>query len=323
MVPVGEDFTQKVVSNVKSITQPMQEHTQKASKRNKNTAALQLQLWNSGAFNGVIDKKTGKQITYERAVDGIMGRMTRQAMENSKKKRDNIQINIPKEQSQIQTTDNSSFLNKIPLFRQDSKNANLEAIFDNQRNRLIKNNYGVVDKQNATFSIYNGDSLVHQIPIVLGKNKGDGLASGKWNSESSGTTGAGVYKVFIGEGPDHYMSKENMLQLMSDDDDPNKYSRVSLHSPASFRRLQGLKLPANQRRMSNGCFMGKCGDSQYIVDKKLLKNDDTVYVLPEIEGNSLIEKNGKIQMQWGPNNPETYIDSKGNTRKFRYNNRKV
>lgn len=85
----------------------MQEHTQKASKRNKNTAALQLQLWNSGAFNGVIDKKTGKQITYERAVDGIMGKMTRQAMENNKQRRDSIKINIQPRQQKTQSNKKS------------------------------------------------------------------------------------------------------------------------------------------------------------------------------------------------------------------------
>lgn len=82
----------------------MQEHTAKASKKNKSTAALQLQLWNSGAFKGVIDKRTGKQVTYERAVDGYMGRMTRQAMENNKKKRESIQINSPQQQNTQQNT---------------------------------------------------------------------------------------------------------------------------------------------------------------------------------------------------------------------------
>jgi hypothetical protein len=44
--------------------------------------------------------------------------------------------------------------------------------------------------------------------------------------------------------------------------------------------------------------------------------------LPEIEGNSIIEKNGKLSMDWGTNNPKTYIDNKGNTQYFRYNNKK-
>ena len=105
----------------------------------------------------------------------------------------------------------------------------------------------MVDKQNATFSIYNGDSLVHQIPIVLGKNKGDGMNSGRWNSESSGTTGAGIFKVHLADvNPnDLYVSKEHQLQLMADDDNPDKFTRQALHAPASSRRLAGLNLPPN------------------------------------------------------------------------------
>ena len=85
----------------------MQKHTEKASKRNKDLAALQLQLWNSGAFKGVIDKRTGKQVTYERAVDGLMGRMTRQAMENNKKQRESIQITSSYQQPKISKQKNT------------------------------------------------------------------------------------------------------------------------------------------------------------------------------------------------------------------------
>lgn len=303
----------------------MQQHTAKANKRNKNIAALQLQLWNSGAFKGVIDKRTGKQVTYERAVDGYDGRMTRQAQSNYQKIRESI--NIPKWENKPEKTNSkySSFLNKIPLFRKDSQNTNLQAIFDNQRNKLFKENYGVVDKQNATFSIYNGDSLVHQIPIVLGKNKGDGMNSGRWNSESSGTTGAGIFKIHLADvNPnDLYVSKEHQLQLMADDDNPDKFTRQALHAPASSRRLAGLNLPPNQRRMSNGCFSGKRGDVEDILNKKYLEQGSIVYVLPEVEGNNIVERNGKMVMDWKGNNPETYVDSKGVTRKFRYNNQKI
>lgn len=300
----------------------MQQHTAKANKRNKNIAALQLQLWNSGAFKGVIDKRTGKQVTYERAVDGYDGRMTRQAQDNYQKIRESI--NIPKWENKSEISSNhSSFLNKIPLFRKDSQNTNLHAIFDNQKNKLFKENYGVLDKQNALFSIYNGDSLVYQTPVILGKNKGDGLTSDRWNSGSSGTTGAGVFKVFVGEGNKDWITNEKQLQLISDDDNPQKYARNALHSPASQRRLDGLKLKASQRRMSNGCFSGNCGTVDEILNNRYLDNNSIVYVLPEIEGNNLIEKNGKIEMSWGTNNPETYVDNKGITRKFRYNKQSI
>ena len=77
-------FTNDAMQSVRNVTKSMEKQTEKAHKKNSKTANLQLQLWNSGAFKGVIDKKTGKQVTYERAVDGLMGRMTRQAIENNK-----------------------------------------------------------------------------------------------------------------------------------------------------------------------------------------------------------------------------------------------
>ena len=52
---------------------------------------------------------------------------------------------------------------------------------------------------------------------------------------------------------------------------------------------------------------------------KTLQTGDSIYVLPEVKGNNLVEKNGKLQMQWGGNNPKTYKDSRGTTRNFRYN----
>ena len=44
-----------------------------------------MELWNKGFFICVIDKRTGKQVTYERAVDGYTGRMTNEATEKAKK----------------------------------------------------------------------------------------------------------------------------------------------------------------------------------------------------------------------------------------------
>lgn len=112
----AEDFVNKTIESIAKVTKPIEESTKKASNRNKKTTALQLQLWNSGAFNGVIDKRTGKQVTYERAVDGLMGRMTRQAMENSKKKRESISLSPRKEVTQSQQQNNKSkqFINPYP-----------------------------------------------------------------------------------------------------------------------------------------------------------------------------------------------------------------
>ena len=47
-----------------------------------NIARLQDQLWNIGAFKGIKNRK-GKELTYEQAVDGINGKMTKQAIKNA------------------------------------------------------------------------------------------------------------------------------------------------------------------------------------------------------------------------------------------------
>lgn len=94
----------------------MEESTRKAAKRNSKILELQLGLWNSGAFKGVIDKRTGKQVTYERAVDGYDGKMTRQAIENNKKRREVILLSPRKEvtQSQQQNNESRQFINPYP-----------------------------------------------------------------------------------------------------------------------------------------------------------------------------------------------------------------
>ena len=80
---MGQELTDKAIESTRKITKPIEKSTKKAVKKDNKTSALQLKLWNSGAFNGVIDKRTGKQVTYERAVDGMMGGMTEQAIQNA------------------------------------------------------------------------------------------------------------------------------------------------------------------------------------------------------------------------------------------------
>ena len=59
-IPIGQELTDKAIESTRKITKPIEESTKKAVKRDNKTSALQLKLWNSGAFKGVIDKRTGK-----------------------------------------------------------------------------------------------------------------------------------------------------------------------------------------------------------------------------------------------------------------------
>ena len=83
----GERFKRNVaepaVQQAHSVTKPIVDQYTKAQKRNKQTSALQLALWNNGFFKGLKDRR-GRDVTYETAVDGLKGSMTNQAIEAAK-----------------------------------------------------------------------------------------------------------------------------------------------------------------------------------------------------------------------------------------------
>lgn len=337
-------FTNDAMQSVRNVTKPMEKQTEKAHKKNSRTANLQLQLWNSGAFKGVIDKRTGKQVTYERAVDGLMGRMTRQAIENNKKRRENIEIthrDKPTEESNNSTNNTSNNLSFIQALKgnlsqgmlsyKDSDKEGLQAILEHKRKLNVNDPYAVIDKLNHTLNIYKKDSLLESHPIITGKNIGDGMfpTNIKYLGESPGTTPAGVFTIGHIKPTSDYIGHGPVLQLQADSISPNV--SFSIHPPASNKRITGLNSPNGSiRNQSLACVNGKCGMTEHLIDNNLLGLRDSIYVLPQVEGNKMIEKNGRLQMYWGENNPTTYEaelnDGKGNkikkTYNFRYNNKK-
>ena len=75
-----------------------------------------MELWNKGFFKGVIDKQTGKQVTYDRAVDGYTGRMTSEATEKAKKAGYNVD-------------------DKLGLIKKNTKTPSLSFVVPNIENR--------------------------------------------------------------------------------------------------------------------------------------------------------------------------------------------
>lgn len=141
----------------------------------------------------------------------------------------------------------------------------------------------------------------------------------KYLSQTPRTTGAGIFTV-QGYGTSHYPGNEPSYVLRSDSISP---VTQAIHSPANYTdRLAPFKDKSLSKRVSYGCISGNCGVLDHLYKNRIISSGDTIYVLPEVEGNQLIEKNGKLQMQWGNNNPSTYVDQKGITRPFRYNNNK-
>ena len=322
----------------------------KAPMQSNNLAKLQEDLWKIGAFKGIKDRH-GREATYNTAVDGIEGIMTRTAIDNAKKmgydmssgtikkssktvkpsKTVKITQKKPKQAgfgsiSSIQSAFNpvisyiSKFINDItssPKPIQDSKNTNLQAIFDHKKKFDVNENYAVVDKKNNTLSIYNKDKLISSYPVTLGLNVGDGMLplNTRYLGDTPRTTGAGVFTLH-GRNTSAYTGNEPMYTMRSD-----SIGSVAqaIHSPANLTNRREFFRTGKNGRISYGCVSTDSGIMKKLYKDKTLQTGDSIYVLPEVKGNNLIEKNGKLQMQWGGNNPKTYKDSRGTTRNFRYN----
>ena len=316
----------------------------KVPMKSNNLAKLQEDLWKIGAFKGIKDRH-GREATYNTAVDGIEGIMTRTAIANAKKmgydlssgsvKKPSKTIKITQEKpkqagfgsiTSIQTVFDpvasyiSKFINSItssPKPIQDSKNTNLQAILDHKKKFGVDENYAVVDKKNNTLSIYNKDKLISSYPVTLGSNVGDGMLplNVRYLSDTPRTTGAGVFTLH-GRDTSSYPGKEPMYIMESDSIGP---VAQAIHSPANLTNRREFFKTGKKGRISFGCVSADCGIMSKLYKDKTLQTGDSIYVLPEVKGNNLIEKNGKLQMQWGGNNPKTYKDSRGTTRNFRYN----
>ena len=214
----------------------------------------------------------------------------------------------------------SKFINSItssPKPIQDSKNTNLQAIFDHKKKFDVDENYAVVDKKNNTLSIYNKDKLISSYPVTLGSNVGDGMLplNVRYLSDTPRTTGAGVFTLH-GRDTSSYPGKEPMYIMESDSIGP---VAQAIHSPANLTNRREFFKTGKKGRISFGCVSADCGIMSKLYKDKTLQTGDSIYVLPEVKGNNLIEKNGKLQMQWKGNNPKTYTDLHGITRHFRYN----
>lgn len=188
-----QDFSNKGINQAKQVVSPMEKQTKKAHNRNNKIASLQLQLWNSGAFNGVIDKRTGKQVTYERAVDGIDGSMTRQAMENNKKRREAIPLSPRNQQIQQQnnqqktkfvTTSGSNIPSQIfelnnPTYISD--NSKVQSLNLDQASKLYQNGTGNIDIYLSglyhavapeSWTMPHSEGLKNQIAAAIAYNEG-------------------------------------------------------------------------------------------------------------------------------------------------------
>lgn len=88
---IAKGITNIVVFGVRQIKEQSKQKDNAISRANRGvkpprynaTAELQDALWKAGAFRGVKTRQ-GKEAAYAQAVDGINGRMTKQAIANAK-----------------------------------------------------------------------------------------------------------------------------------------------------------------------------------------------------------------------------------------------
>ena len=302
-----------------------------------NVSKLQEQLFKIGAYD---DKSS-----FKREVDGIIGRRTLKAIQKAKdmgytvnQKKGTVSKSPELSHNRnIKQNKNSNILiglreltrqNKAGFFPTvvapvylDSKRTGLPAILDHKVNSNVNDNYGVVDKINSILYIFNKNNLLASYPVTLGDHIGDGMSlkQNEYYSQLPGTTGAGVFTIRSVHPTSPYLGHEPMF-IMHNSNSPNRRFYQALHSPAnSTDRLAPFKNPKISNRVSRGCVAGNCGVMTDIYNKKLLQPKDSVYVLPEVPGNDLVEHKGKLQMFWGGNNPKTYVDKDGNVHNFEYN----
>lgn len=343
--PVGQELTDRAVESVRKVTKPIEESTKKAAQKNSKMLELQLGLWNSGAFKGVIDKKTGKQVTYERAVDGYNGEMTQQAMENNKKRREAIPLS-PREEKQIeqQSVSTASLLpnsvsniknwinNKISSFGInkaqyiDSKNKDLQAIQDHSRQLNNNYTYTYLDRINNKVRWIRNGEIVDSAGIVSGVNdKSDGYTHLSMDSKGRplydrslnlSATPAGVFVLSRPYKGDIYKKGSLMYHLIEakGDNEHGRATPVAFHYAPESRKKQ---MSEGLKKLSFGCVYGDCDESQQKIDK-YISQGDTVYSQPVEPGNYLYEENGKIKPHYVSTSP--YASGKVWGKEFNLNN---
>lgn len=303
--------------------------------------ARQRKLADAGYYKGKIDGIWGKQSkAAQAAYDKANGKHSETVLDAISRNTQNI-LNQAKE---IETKENSktykaglfsflgNFLNsKLP----DSEAEGLQAIMDHKTKYHINDPYMFVDKNTGMYYIINnGNNILKQGKVTLGENKGDGWydyyndpatkdmrgKKGQFYWTMPNTTPAGVFTADPVE-TSKYQGNAPMFFL----EQSGVRIPVAFHSPADNSRRRNAYLNGNNNasnRVSFGCISGKCEDLEDIYNEQLITKGDTVYINPEIKGNKLIERDAKMQMEWGGNNPETFTTPGGWKGKFTYNRSK-
>ncbi len=187
--------------------------------------------------------------------------------------------------------------------------------------------YVVIDKKTQRLKLYRGDEVDLDFEVLTGANDGDaqtvtnvidynkdGITTaadkrgGKYKTDwmaGNRSTGAGIYTINQSaptsenryqNAPSFNLLNESGIQV-----------GTSIHGTPGFRNKFFDDGNLENNSASNGCINGKCSDLQALYNMNL-PTGTPVFILPEDEGNSFQQVDGKAVMRMSSKNRKDYLE---------------
>ena len=200
-------------------------------------------------------------------------------------------------------------------------------IINSQLLNYPNQSYVVIDKKTQRLKLYRGDEVDLDFEVLTGANDGDaqtvtnvidynkdGITTeadkrgGKYKTDwmaGNRSTGAGVYTINQSaptsenryqNAPSFNLLNESGIQV-----------GTSIHGTPGFRNKFFDDGNLENNSASNGCINGKCSDLQALYNMNL-PTGTPVFILPEDEGNSFQQVDGKAVMRMSSKNRKNYLE---------------
>ena len=187
--------------------------------------------------------------------------------------------------------------------------------------------YVVIDKKTQRLKLYRGDEVDLDFEVLTGANDGDaqtvtnvidynkdGITTeadkrgGKYKADwmaGNRSTGAGVYTInqSAPTSEDRYQNAPSFNLL----NESGIQVGTSIHGTPGFRNKFFDDGNLENNSASNGCINGKCSDLQALYNMNL-PTGTPVFILPEDEGNSFQQVDGKAVMRMSSKNRKDYLE---------------
>lgn len=277
------------------------------------TADLQDGLWKVGAFDGIQDN-AGKSFTYAKSVDGIMGKRTRQAIENARKmgfevdeSTGQISGNAKKIHDNMLSFNIGNIINgqkkaAAKAKQEEEQKSQMGIVLDHRKKNRVRGTAWYFDLgENVGYRIVNGEvkdtfnmmsglnrTSDGYVPLYEGDPGGDPYMSRYRRDKNLMSTPAGIFT----------MGDVEPLMAVPDDDrrGTNLYLgleplNTSFHDnkTGSGRDKNTTKYSAKERSRTFGCITPTREYMDYLIKNKLIHDGDAVYIQPKLEGNSFQE----------------------------------